>query len=243
MNRLQSELQRLYFRPEGTGEDAGSEASRLLAAGGLTRAMVLEAAAPAGWDALSRAWQGAQADLQLPPPAIAINGSDAYQLWFSLAEPIAADRAVSFLRSLQARYLGDVRPDLVRIYPTHGSANARHASHLPPALAAPDQWSAFLAPDLAGLFADERWLDLAPSPEAQGELLARLQTTKVADLQRAIEQLASMDAAEPGAAATQAAGGQQGPREFLLAVMNDPAIDLKLRIEAAKALLPAFNRP
>ena len=26
-------------------------------------------------------------------------------------------------------------------------------------------------------------------------------------------------------------------------VLNDPAIDLKLRIDAAKALLPAFNRP
>jgi hypothetical protein len=32
------------------------------------------------------------------------------------------------------------------------------------------------------------------------------------------------------------------PKRFLLAVMNDPATDMPLRIEAAKALLPYFER-
>jgi hypothetical protein len=253
MNRLQLELERLYFGQEDGPGDSGSAASRLLAAGALTRAMVLEVAAPAGWDALSRVWQGVQADLQLPAPAIAITGTDGYQLWFSLEQAIPGGRALSFLRLLQARYLGDVPRDRVRLYPSDASASARHVNPLPPALVAPGQWSAFLAPDLAALFADERWLDLAPSPQAQGELLARLQTTKASDLQRAMERLgptqvpaSGLPASHPDPiTATQDAGEGHGPRAFLLSVMNDPAVDLALRIEAAKALLsaPGAERP
>ncbi|MDZ4295265.1 MAG: hypothetical protein U1C47_25500 [Hydrogenophaga sp.] len=36
-------------------------------------------------------------------------------------------------------------------------------------------------------------------------------------------------------------GPYQDPRRFLLDVMNDPTVALVLRIDAAKALLPAAN--
>jgi hypothetical protein len=36
---------------------------------------------------------------------------------------------------------------------------------------------------------------------------------------------------------------EQSPRGFLLAVMNDPAVDLSLRIAAAQALLPYCDGP
>lgn len=196
MNRLQAELQRLY-------EPAG-------------RALVLAVAGPGSWERLAPVWQGVQADLELPAPAIAVTGSDGYQLWFSLAEP---QPATPLLDALRRRYLAGVPPDRVAL--TAGAP-------MPPLEAAPGQWSAFVAPDLAAIFADEPWLDIAPSAEAQAELLSGLKSIRPADLQRALQLLA------PAAAP---AGAQQDPRSFLLGVMNDPAVDMQLRIEAAKALL------
>ena len=220
MNRLQSELQRLYLRP-----DAGADGS--------VRAMVLELARPASWDVLAKVWQGVQADLQLPAPGIAVNGIDGYQLWFSLAGPVPGAQATRFLEALRARYLADVAQSRVALH--------TDISQVPPLETAPGRWSAFVTPDLAALFADEPCLDLAPSADAQAELLARLQSAKPADLQRALQQLAPAPA--PGEAGVQppATGSTGDPRSFLLEVMNDRTVDLQLRIEAAKALLPYFE--
>lgn len=245
MNRLQAELQRLYLSPGAepqapgpAGPDDG------------VRAMVLELARPASWDSLARVWQGVQADLELPAPAIAVSGCDGYQLWFSLCEPVPAAQASSFLESLRRRYLGDVRPERLAMQ----SGPGQHLGPLPPVEREPGHWSAFLAPDLAALFADEPWLDLPPGADAQAELLSRLQSTKADDFRRALERLgpADLPASSPTAAATGAAAGRADtrsqpvadgldPRRFLLAVMNDPAVALQLRMEAAKALLPYFE--
>jgi len=105
MNRLQAELQRLYF--------SGPEEPALAGADGRVRAMVLELARPASWDRLATLWRGVQADLELPAPAIAVSGIDGYQLWFSLSEPVPAARATAFLESLRRRYLGDVAPERI----------------------------------------------------------------------------------------------------------------------------------
>jgi hypothetical protein len=226
MDRLQAELQRLFpFDP------AGPE--------GVTRVMLLELARPANWEAVARVWQGVQADLQLPAPAIAVSGTDAYQLWFSLAQPVPVGQALQFLQSLQRRYLGAVAPGRIRINPT---SEGQQVERVPPVQAAPGQWAAFVAPDLAGLFADEPWLDLGPSPEAQAELLTRVQSIKPAELAAAMQSLAAPESAADPAARPVSIGRHEDPRKFLLAVMNDPAVDLALRIEAAKALLPAADR-
>jgi hypothetical protein len=49
--------------------------------------------------------------------------------------------------------------------------------------------------------------------------------------------------ATPGLATSAApqAAASLDPRRFLLGVMNDDRLDLSLRIEAAKALLPSFD--
>jgi hypothetical protein len=220
MNRLAAELRRLSFSPDANAD-------------GQARAMVLELARPASWQELSRVWQGVQADLELPAPAIAVSGIDSYQLWFSLAQPVPAAQLRGLLESLRRRYLADVKPERVSIHPP-GTA--------PPVEAGPERWSAFLTPDLAALFADEPWLDLPPSAEAQADLLSRLQSAKPEAWQLALERLRPAAAEQAHGASPPAAGGAD-PRRFLLAVMNDPALEMHLRIEAAKALLPYFEGP
>ncbi|RYG88656.1 MAG: hypothetical protein EON59_03725, partial [Alphaproteobacteria bacterium] len=128
MSRLQAELQRLYGDADGG-----------------VRAMVLELARPADWEVLSRVWRGVQADLQLPAPAIAVSGTDGLQLWFSLQEPVSADRAGAFLAQLRARYLAGTAPARLRAMPSAGAAPWQ-APAVPALQAGTENWSAFVAP-------------------------------------------------------------------------------------------------
>ena len=258
MSRLHTELARLYFvRPAGEQATAAPGARELVGPDGRVRALVLELARPATWAQLARAWQGVQTDLEMPAPAIAVSGHDSHQLWFSLAQPIDADTAFGFLHALRHRYLGDVAPERVRIQPSRastGSSRLQHAGALPPMQLAPDRWSAFVAPDLAALFTEEPWLDLPPGDEAQADLLSRIASTPPEIFLRASARLDVV--ATPGTAVALAGpsevdridGGEPvpdvafatpalDPRGFLLAVMRNPAVDLQLRVEAAKALL------
>ena len=248
MNRLEAELQRLYLP-----RMAGHGAVQLVDAGGRVRALVLELARPATWTELSAVWQGVQADLDLPAPAIAVSGHGGYQLWFSLAEPVDVEAARAFLDSVCARYLGGVAPERIRMEPSFDAAvTARHVDATPPAQVAPGRWSAFVAADLAPLFADEPWLDHPPGVDAQADLLSRLASTPPEAFMRALGQLRAERRAQVPALASPAAalveGGEtrplrraaddaQEPAAFLLAVMRDPSVDLHLRVEAAKALL------
>ena len=200
--------------------------------------MVLELARPPSWDGLAKVWRGVQVDLELPAPAIAVSGIDGYQLWFSFSESVPVAQAMEFLGSLRSRYLGDIAQQRVAMKP------ARHAV-VPPVQEAPGRWSAFVAPDLAAVFADEPWLDLPPGPDAQADLLSRLECTKPDELKRAMERLTRVNPARPEAdpidTRPPAAANSPGPRHFLLDIMNDRAVELHLRIEAAKALLPYFE--
>ncbi len=224
MNRLLTELQRLYAPT--APDNAPAE--------GQVRALLLELARPADWDALGAVWRGVQADLELPAPAIAVNGVDGYQLWFSLAEPVPAAQALDFLEGLRRRYLGGIAAQRLRLETV--------AQELPPRQLPSGLWSALLAPDLAPVFADEPWLDTEPGAEGQADLLCRLQPIKSADFRAALERLAPdtpaprVDTAS-AAPAPSADAGQDAPRRFLLGVMNDASAPLHLRIEAAKALL------
>ena len=250
MNRLLSEWQRLY----AAGPDRAWADPQ-----GQVRALVLELSRPADWRTLSRAWQGVQADLALPAPAIAVTGRDGYQLWFSLDQAIPLPHATAFLASLQARYLADVPPERVRLWPMadeqapHGW---RHTAPLPALdgqAVCPDQWAAFVAPDLAPVFNDTPWLDLPPNLEGQADLLSRLRSVSAAEWQTACAQLnplptttASHPTREastspdslPSAPDARHVPPHTDPHSFLLSVMNNVALDMALRIEAAKALLP-----
>lgn len=193
MNRLDAELQRLYLSPA-----AGHEPPALVAPDGRVRALVLELARPATWTALSAVWQGVQAELDMPAPAIAVSGQGGYQLWFSLAEPIEVEAALAFLEALRLRYLAGMAPESIRMEPSlHGPAPARvqHLDAIPPAQVAPERWSAFVSADLAPLFADEPWLDHPPGVDAQAELLSRLASASPEGFMRALGRLRPAPAA------------------------------------------------
>ena len=216
-----------------------TEIQRLYAAPeGQVRALVLELARPA--------------DLALPAPAIAVTGVDGYQLWLSLVEPVPVAEAAVFLEALRQHYLGAVAPKRISLLPSLADT-AVQPSPVPSQQSANGYWSAFVAPDLAPIFADEPWLDQAPSPDAQAHVLARLQSIKPTALAAALARLQpaamTVPPSEPPsplqtyspAYASDANGHALTPKAFLLAVMHDPAVALGLRIEAAKALLPCSS--
>ena len=261
MSTLPAELNRLYHaHAHPTSNPPGAEPG-LIAPDGSVRALVLELARPADWALLSTVWRGVQTELELPAPAIAVSGVDGYQLWFSLAEPVSVAQASAFLEALRGRYLGQVAPSRLALRPAVDATlpgNTRHARPVPALQPATGHWSAFVAPDLAAIFAQEPWLDLPPNPEAQAKVLARLECIKPAAFQAALEQLrpalkaettplpavASEKAdrpASPAVPAPAAPGSSLDPKGFLLSVMHDQTVALPLRIEAAKALLPYFE--
>lgn len=245
MNRLQSELCRLYLPLGATPPQGDASELVLTSPDGELRGAVLELARPADWPALSAVWQGVQADLGLPAPAIAINGLDGYQLWFSWAQPLPLDQAQAFLQALCARYLPGMPPRRLRLLPQPGQGVPQVPAQRPDT----GLWSAFVAPDLAAVFADEPAIDLPPGPDAQADVLARLTSMRPADMLQAWERLQPAPAppapATPSPASAQAQplttagpGAGLSPQAFLRAVMDDPGVPLALRIEAAKALLP-----
>lgn len=214
-HRLSSELHRLYATPEL----------------GHTRALRLEVAAPADWQALGALWRGVQSDLALPAPAIAVSGTDGLQLWFSLQQPVPSARAADFLARLQARYLPQLAPARVRLL-----AEAP-VPDVPAQDGATGNWSAFVAPDLAPVFADTPWLDIEPGADGQADLLARLTPIAPADFDTALQALQPTPPPSRPAAAPAATSTDVDPRAFLQRVLNDDAAPLALRVEAAKALL------
>ncbi len=237
--RLQAELQRLYPVPLAPPPAAGEAPP--------TRVLILQLGRPADWTALAAVWQGVQADLGLPAPAIAVAGRAGYQLWFSCAAPLPPAQGLAFLEALCRRYLAEIAPARLGLLLAPAAA-------LPPAPLQDDgaAWSAFVAPGLAPVFGDEPWLDNPPNAEGQADLLSGLLSMPVADFERALQRLqpanvlaAAPSAAEaaPGAAAL-AGGPWNEPRAFLLAVMNDAGQAMSLRIAAAQALLmdPAAPR-
>lgn len=219
MSRLQTERQRLFQPPASEG---------LIDAQGRVRALVLEIRAPADWALLGRLWQGVQQDLGWPAPAIAVSGGSGLQLWFSLAEPVAAAAAQAGLRALAARYLPGLPARRLDLWP---DADGRAHAPVVPAEQADGNWSAFVAPDLAPVFADTPWLDIPPGDENQAAVLRGLASLPAAAWAAWSDHQAVSDAAA-------AAPGDDDPRRFLLRVMQDESAPLALRIEAAKALLP-----
>ncbi len=228
MNRLQQECHRLFAAD--TAHDPAAP----------VRAVVLEIGRPADWARTAALWRAVQAELGWAAPAIAVNGVDAFQLWFSFDAPLAVADAAAMAQALRARFLADLAPARVRQWPVAGAA-----ARLPPAVPAeqPDgRWSAFVAADLAPLFAESPWLEIQPGDEAQAGLLAAVLPTKTA----ARDALLPLPAATAAVAAAPAAAvvpapqlPAADPRQFLRAVMADAALPLAQRLDAAKALLAA----
>jgi len=261
MSTLQSELSRLYSSNEHIRAGFVDDEPSLAGPDGLVRAMVLELSRPADWKLLSSVWSGVQSELGLPAPAIAVNGADGYQLWFSVATPVPKDQAIAFLEALRVRYLNAVAPERLAMSPSRDeaiSASIHHTGMVPTQRPATGLWSAFVAPDLAAIFAEEPWLDVAPSAEAQASILSGLKCMQPAGFQAVIANgrptdgtqsttdqsiLANTQEHRLGLGAKQALASATGssPKQFLLDVMNDTTMEIHHRIEAAKALLPYFE--
>jgi hypothetical protein len=230
ISRLAREFQRLFL-PSGTSLPVGAEPVRTL---------VLEVSRPAAWQPLQAVWQGVQADLGLPAPAIAVNGTDGLQLWFSLAEAVDALQGRALLEDLRQQYMANV--------PQHRVAMQAVPVPVPVPRPIHDEgpWSAFVAADLAPIFEESPWLDLAPNEDGQAELLSRLASIQPAALKAAFERLRSLRPTAPitRSLATAACTGSGTPgavnpqaQRFLMSVMKDEAVPLALRVEAAIALL------
>ena len=249
----------------------GDEAAlHVVGAGGGVRVLVIEfncATRSRDWPHVAALYQALQDELELPAPALAVRAHAGYALWISLAQPWPQSDAVAFLDALRARYLAELPPAAVTLRPGEATdADAALLPLLPARHAASGHWSAFIDPGLGALFADEPWLEMAPNPGQQADILAPLKSVDAAALAHAHEALAapSADRADDGDTALAAAlppvgdapsagvrrqsqrlalgGGYTDPADFLMALMNDPSASARQRIAAAKALLPYHHR-
>ena len=267
MDNLIAQLRRLYFLDdqrcvlEAGGEGALSAdvvvqclaggprvALDLVGADGRVRALVVAFENAADWPHAANLYQAVQDDLDLSAPALAIAGR--YQLWFSLARAVPVAQASAFLAALRARYLADLPAKRVGLYPV--DATPTRVALTPGRNAASGQWSAFIDPTLGSMFIDDPWLEMAPNPDKQAELLGALKSSAPAAFEAALGALqrdpAALEAApaaeriEPPRrrSALNVGSGYRDPQSFLLAVMNDESASARHRIAAAKALLPHF---
>lgn len=242
-DRLHAELERLY------GADGAATAS------GETSRCLLITAPAAQWRELARLWQAVQDDLGWPAAAIAVNGEAHMTLWFSLAEPHPAAElhrvAQALLQPLGPVLTPSNPAQAWQVWPPAPDQPRAPRPKLPPHAVTPEHWSAFLAPDLAPVFADTPWLDIPPSRDGQADLLTPLRSLKAEHLAvlkatqatPATATATALPRAKPSSApdaapyTTDASPGL-GPRAFLRRVMQDEQAPLRWRIEAAKALLP-----
>ena len=223
MDKLDAELRRLHLSPAEPPASGG-------------QALCLGFRRAADWESVAALWHAAQAELDLPAPAMSIDG-EGYRLWFSLAERVADETARRFIDGLIRRYLAEL-PD--------ARLHIDFAASPPPAELIPDErWAAFIDPGLGSMFAAEPWLDMPPNRNQQADLLAALRSIRPAELSHALDRMLAQTspAAAPAALETLSLSGPfTHPRDFLLAVMNDPQAGSLARIEAAKALLPYFEK-
>lgn len=236
MNRLTTELERLYGLPGLPPRERG-----LAGAAGRVRVGVIEVVRAADWPLVAALFQSVQAVLELPAPAVSIAGGGGFRLWFSFSDALSVDQVGGFLHGVCKASLGEWQPGQLAFWPeSHGA----RPLPVPPALdEVTGKWSAFIDPELGSLFVDEPGLDMAPSDERQADLLAGLVSTPRDVVQRALARFGMNAETECLAPPADAAGTAfTDPKTFLLAVMNDPTARLEHRIEAAKALLPWFER-
>ena len=221
MDKLDSELQRLHFLPVDQRQALGIRFLRAT-----------------DWPAIATLCQAMQEELDLPTPVVSIDGQG-YQLWLSLAEAVDAGQATSFLDSLCARHLADIPESRLQF----GLPDNR-----PPApLADGERWAAFIDPGMGSMFVSEPWLEMAPNRNQQADLLTAFKSIRAADLAHALSllqpaNLAQQPAVPPEAATLPTSGTFTSPKQFLLAVMNDPRASAEQRLQAAKALLPYFEK-
>lgn len=236
MTRLQTELARLYRPLSAASEGPAGHDLPWIDAQERTRVMVLELCRPADGATLAEIWRSVQTEWEWPAPAMAVSGTDGLQLWFSLAEPTPMAEVAAVLEGLRQHHLAGWAAHRVRQWP--GALQGHELPIVPRREESTGHWAAFVAPDLMPLFEDAPWLDIEPSEDGQAQLLAGLHGIRPVQWQAVVARLKPTPSvvSEPLPVVE-----MTDPRQFLLRVMNDEAVPMALRIEAAKALLPVVT--
>ena len=198
MNKLIAELRRLYFfhdqqwHSQQADETGIPALLNLIDTNGMVRTVVMGFDRATDWAQVATLFQNTQEDLELPAPAISVSGKAGYQLWFSLAEPVPAAQAHSFLNGLRLKYLPDTPLRHLKYYPSvdESTSTGQSLLKLTPALhKTTGKWSAFIDPSMGSMFIDEPGLGMAPNMDRQADMLAGLQSIKAADFQRVLNYL------------------------------------------------------
>lgn len=197
MQKLISELIRLYLPPQATAATAANTADmlarrmagqpapalRLITDDGRTRAIVIHFNQTAGagqeqhWTRLCAVANALQTELGLPAPAVSISGTG-YDLWLSLEAPAPVAQVETFLAQLHGAYMPEM------------DARGMGVAELPPCpLPGGEKWAAFIHPELGASFADEPALEIAPPPAGQAALLDKLHSISTAQFEHALRQL------------------------------------------------------
>lgn len=245
MNKLISQLQRLYFLPDQQGSwlaadqpavlgrlpeealsgslhGAGRLALDPVSPSGLARSLVVEFRRAADWPQVAELYQALQEEFELPAPAISVSGRSGYRLWLSLAEarPLAEIRR--FLDALQQHYLAAI-PEAG--WGTHPASPPVPLPLAPALNAATGKWSAFIDPSMGEMFVSEPGLEMAPNPDRQADLLSRIKSIASQDFQRALVKLEGKAAlAEASETASQPAdkSNQANPAGHVGSHYSDP---------------------
>lgn len=233
MNRLQRQFDRLFRAP-----DVAADNIDLINSDGQVTTLVIVVARSSDWPAVAGLISGLQENLGLPLPAVAVDGKAGFQLWLSLAEPIAPQFAVRFLSALRRQYLGDIADTDLALLPLAGGPSSVRC--IPALSAESGRWSAFIDPTMGSMFGEESGLDFEPNPDRQADQLASISPIEPANFASALAILTASQSTPPASAESASISTISRfsePRDFLQAVMNEPSAPLALRIEAAKALL------
>lgn len=229
MSALASQLQRL-FQPA-------------------SRAAMLDFPYSSDWPHVARLLDALGDELDVPLPALSLQGKAGFRLWFSLPATVTPEEGSAFVQALCRSYLASLPVTRVRIeLPEEG-----RLAFPPQRDEASGGWTAFIDPEMGGMFVGETWLDIAPSDGAQAERLSRVHSMRPEEFREALTRLAVSPAPVPDAsvpdmalavsAVPASATRYSDPVAYLVSVMNDPSADPALRVEAAKALLPYSAKP
>ena len=224
---------------------------------GMVRALVIGFERGSHWEQVVALCQAVQEELALPAPAISVSVEDGYQIWFSLTEPVPLLQACEFLGGLRRKYLPDISASRTKFRPgieEHVNDVSQRVLPLMQVIKEPvERWSAFIDPSMGSMFIDEPWLEMAPNLDKQAAMLAGVESIRMEDFLRALSIMQPEPAMDAVRVEKDASSGAQlasslgepgrfnDPKGFLIAVMNDPHIGVRDRIEAAKALLPYFE--
>lgn len=245
MQELIAELTRLYLldgqalNPAMLEQQLRGESTLplpLVSDAGLTRTLVLHFdGAQSGkgeqqWQALCAIANAMQNQLDLPAPAVSIDGVNGFALWLSLASPVPVAQARRFVALLRQVHAPDAAMK------SDAAADPEENAVLPPHLhPVSGKWAAFIHPGMGASFADEPGLDMAPPVAAQTAFLASLKCITSAQFTQTFEQL------EPGhgAAAPVMASAPVPASDGLL--LRDATLDDIVKFLHAKNIEPTFR--